>query len=675
MASTRSPSATPLTPADLRWSCDPASLGFASTDELPPLDLVLGQDRAVQAIRFAMGMRHTGYNLFALGSAGVGKHHVLRRFLEEEASRWPVPDDWCYVHSLADENAPLALRLPPGEGPRLRDELAALVVELKAAIPAAFESEDYLNRRQVIHDQAEKAEDQAFEAVKQLAREHDLVIIRAPGGVVLAPVQNGEVMPNERFETLGPEDQKRIEANLALMHDPVNEAIRRLPALKKRYREAVLQLDQEVSAAAVGPAFAELRARWSPEEVLDWLGALERDVVANAGRFLPEESDEDEEGPVVPDVIQGPDEGSWEDLRRYRVNVLVSHVGSEGAPVVREDDPTLGNLLGRIEHVSTYGALSTDFTRIRPGALHRANGGFLVLDARRLLEEPMAWEHLKQALRHGEIRMPMPSANGGVVTAITLEPQPIPLELKVALVGDRALFYMLGEGDPQLGRLFKVAADFEDDMPRDLESVRGMARLLARLAREDGLRTLSADGVARVVEEAVRLAGDRRRLALEVEALADLLREADHFAGQEGVERTTAAQVDGALAARRFREGRLPDQARRAILDGTVHISTSGTATGEIVGLSVYELGRLSFGAPARISARVRLGEGEVLDIEDEVELSGAIHAKGVHLLEGFIGGRFGAAAPCRSRPAWPSSRATARSTATARPWPRPACC
>ena len=638
------PAAPALAPEQLRWTCDPADLGFSSTAELPDIDRIIGQDRAVEAIRFAIGVRHHGYNLFALGPGGVGKHHLLRRFLEQEAINCEVPRDWCYVHPMGEDTAPRALGLPAGEGIRLRDDVARLVAGLKVSLPAAFEGEDFLSRRQRLNAQAEKAEEEALAEVKVEARAHDLVVLRAEDGVVLAPLKDGEVIPNEDFETLSTAEREHIEAELATMSKRVHEAVRRLPALKKKAAEEQSALEREVGLSVVGPAFAELRAQWADEQVLDWLKRFEQDVLTNLPRILPAADDAVELPEALEQAIA--EEGGWVDLRRYRVNVLVSQVGRQGAPVVREDDPTLGNLLGRVEHVAAFGALTTDFTRIRPGALHKANGGFLLLEARRLLEEPLAWEHLKQALRHSEIRVPSPSLAGGVVTAVTLEPQPIPLQVKVVLVGERLLYYLLSEADPELTRLFKVTADFEEDMPRTPESQVMAARLLGTLAREEGLRALHASAVARLLEESVRLAGDRGRLSTHIESLVDLLREADHAAGLQRRELTEAADVMAALQARRHREGRLEERVRRQVLEGLVRVPTEGLAVGEVNGLAVLELGRTAFGQPTRLGARVRLGDGEIVDIEHEVELGGPIHSKGVHILKGFLGGRFGSEAP-----------------------------
>lgn len=632
-------------PADaLRWTCDPVALGFQSTAELSPLDAPLGQHRAMEAIRLAIGVRHPGYNLFALGTSGVGKHHLVEGFLARHAERCAAARDWCYLHPLGD-GAPVALGLPAGQGLRLRDEAAALVVELQEALAAAFEGEDYLARRQELHEAAEAAEAEAFAQVDALAQEHELAVVRSAGRVMLQPLKEGETIAAEAFDALPAQEREAIEARLAALEEPVREAMVRLPALRRRAREALEALDTEVSTAAVSPAFVEVTARWEQVEVRAWLERLRQDVVANAHRLLPEEESEDEDGPLVaaPELA---DEDGWADLRRYRVHVLVSHSPQAPAPVVREDDPSLGNLFGRIEYVSSFGALSTDFLRIRAGALHRANGGFLVLDARRLVEEPLSWEYLKQALRRREIRLPTPGLSGSVVTTVTLEPEPIPLELKVVLVGERELYYLLSEADPQFDRLFKIAADFEDDMVRDAGTVDGSARLLATLVQEHGLRPLSAAAVARVLEHSVRLADDQQRLSTHVDALADLLRESDYCAALAEHPLITAEDVHAALAARRIREGRLEERALHAVLDGTVRVPTEGSEIGEVNGLALFEIGRSSFGQPLRVGARVRLGEGEIVDIEHEVELGGPIHSKGVKILVGFLGGRFGKRRP-----------------------------
>ncbi|MCB9780283.1 MAG: AAA family ATPase [Alphaproteobacteria bacterium] len=640
-----SSSARLLPASSLRWTCDPAALGFSSTEELPAPDRVVGQDRAVASVRFAIDMAHPGYNLVAVGPDGVGRHSVVRQFLEAEAARRPAPPDLVYVHCFADSATPMALTLAPGQGPVLQKTAAALVDELQAALTAAFESEDYLDRRQYIHDQAEAARESIFEAVKEKAREQGLVVLRAPGGVVLAPLVDGEVVPSEQFETLDAETRARIDAAMAAIHDDVNEAVRKMPGLQKRAREMVAALDREVARAAIAPPFADARARHADPAVQAWLDAMAADVVENHEHFLPVSEDE---GIDLAEALRGTadtDDDGWSSLRRYRVNVLVSHDPAGGAPVVQEDDPNLGNLLGRIEHVASFGALTTDFTRIRPGALHRASGGFLVLAARRLLTEPLAWQYLKQALRQGQLRIPPASDMGLSISTVSLQPGPFALDVKVVLVADRLLHYLLTETDPEVARLFKVVADFDEDMDRTAD-LDGMAALVGALARTHGLLPLDAAAVAAVLEHAARMASHQQRLSTHVEALSDLLREADHHARRAGHAPIGAADVHAALAAARYREGRVRDHSHRAILERTIRVPVEGAEVGEVTGLTVLTVGRSEFGLPVRISARVGAGDGEVIDIEDEVELGGPIHGKGVHILRGFLRGRFGAKRP-----------------------------
>jgi predicted ATP-dependent protease len=633
----------PLPPEALRRRCDPATLPFASTAELEPLAEAFGQERAVEALRFGASMRRDGYHVFALGPAGAGKRRLVWRLLAERAAAEPVPPDWCYLHDFEDSQHPRAVDLPPGTGQRFRRDMDALVEELKAAVPAAFESDEYRTRLQMMHKQLEEEREKAMAALSQKAEARSIGIVRTPVGLAVAPVKEGEVLEPERFRQLPAEERERIQKDLQELQEALAEVMRTFPAQERRHREQVKEMNREVAQHAVGHLIDDVRARYGAlPQVVAHLDAVRKDVVENVHEFLGAAADGGEEG--LPAQMRRLFTETPA-MRRYQVNVLVDRSGATGAPLVEEDLPTHAALVGRMEHQAHFGALVTDFTLLRGGALHRANGGYLLLDARRLLTQPFAWEELKRALRSRLLRIEPAERRFGLGGATALEPRPIPLDLKVVLLGDRMLYYLLAELDPEFPALFKVAADFEDEVARDGGEL-PFAQLLARLIREEGLRPLDRGGVARLLEEAARLAGDAGKLTARIDDLADLLREADLSAAAAGRAQAGAADVQAAVDGQERRADRIPRLTLERIAEGTLLIDTAGAQVGQVNGLSVLSLGRRSFGRPTRITARVRLGRGEVVDIEREVELGGPIHSKGVLILAGFLGARFAADRP-----------------------------
>jgi predicted ATP-dependent protease len=480
-------------------------------------------------------------------------------------------------------------------------------------------------------------------ALSKKAQERGVGIVRTPVGLAVAPVRDGEVVEPDRFHQLPPEEQARIQKDLSEMQEQLANLVRSFPAIERRHRDKVKEMNREVALYAVGHLIDDLRKRYAElPQVVSHLDAVQKDVVENVHEFLAGADGGDEALSVQMRrlFVETPV------FRRYQVNALVDRTGLEGAPLVFEDLPTHPALVGRIEHHAHFGALVTDFTLLRAGALHRANGGYLLLDARRLLQQPFAWEELKRALRSGMVRIEPAERRFGFGGGSTLDPRPIPLDVKVVLFGERQLYYLLAELDPEFSTLFKVAADFEDDTPREAGGELRFARLLARVAKEEGTRPLDRGGAARVAEHAARLAGDAAKLTARMDEVTDLLRESDHIAGQGGRAAITAEDVQAAIDGQIRRAGRIQGRMQDVIAEGTVLIDTAGSRVGQVNGLSVAMLGRFAFGRPSRITARVRLGRGEVVDIEREVELGGPIHSKGVLILAGYLGSRYASDRP-----------------------------
>jgi len=634
----------PLAPEALYKPCDPGKFKFETTAELPDLTELIGQERALEAIRFGVGIHRPGFNLFLLGPGGTGKFGAMREFLVKRAATEPTPDELCYVNDFENAKVPLALRLPPGRGILLRDEMDRLLEHMQSAIPSAFESDTYTARKRVIEQEVKERQQKALDEIRKEADEKGIALVQTPTGVVLAPVRNGEILTPEEFEKLGETEHKQAEASIVEMQDKLQAALRQMPKFEQEGREKLRELNREVAIFAVGHLIDELRKKYLDlPEVAAFLHDVQVDISENVDEFLaPQEHPlASLLGVTPPSEPKGP-----AFLRRYRVNVLVDHSGKEGAPVILEEHPTYQNLVGQVEYMSHLGALSTDFTLIRPGALHRANGGYLLLDAHKLLMQPYAWEALKRCLQTSQVRIESLGQMLSLVSTVSLEPQPVALVVKVVLIGERYLYYLLCSLDPEFSELFKVAADFEEQMERNAESDFLYARRIGTVARHENLLPFDRGAVCRVIEQCSRMTGDSQKVQTRRRALADLLREADYQAREASRSVVSAEDVQRAIDAQIRRADRIRNRLQEEMVRGTILIDTQGERTGQVNGISVIDLGQFAFGHPSRITARVRLGKGEVIDIEREVELSGPIHSKGVLILSGFLGARYAADHP-----------------------------
>ncbi len=631
----------PLAPARLYHHVDPDSLTFDTTADLEELDNALGQPRATAAMSFGIGMARKGYNLFVLGQSGTGRHSLVRRTLEEKAAGEAAPDDWVYVHNFAVAHQPCAMRLPPGRGPELSHKMAAAIEDLRVAIPAVFESEEYRTRRQVVDASFKQQQENAFDSLRKRAEEQHIALIQTPVGMALAPMRDGEVLKPEQFNTLPEEDRQRIQNTIRDLQNELQEIVSQMPQWEKEHRETVRELNREMSGYAIRHAISEVSLAFADlADVTAYLQTVADDLIENVDAFLPQPEAAMALRAMLPQSQKGA--GSADGiLRRYMVNVIVDNSQASGAPVVHDDNPALAYLTGRIEHIAQMGALVTDFGLIKPGSLHKANGGYLILDARRLLTQPFSWDALKRTLRSGELRIQPPEQMYGMATTISLEPQPIPLDVKVVLIGEREHYYLLSQYDPDFSDLFKVAVDFEEAIDRDPGAVADYARLVAGVVRRENLRPCTKGAVARTIEHGSRLADDAEKLTLKISDIGNVLREADYWAGTDGKAVIDADDIQRAIDAGVHRVDRIRERSHEAIEREIVLIATDGTAVGQINGLSVIGLDGFRFGRPSRITARVRLGAGRVIDIEREVELGGPLHSKGVMILSAFLGAAF----------------------------------
>lgn len=632
------PAHAPLSVPDLRRSVSPDSLGFASTAELEPAVGLIGQERALKAIDFGVTMGSQDFNIFVLGPPASGKSTAVRSYLERKTAEPATVYDWVYVNNFDDGNNPRALRLPCGRAVPFHKAMVSLIDELRQTLPAIFEDDEYQGRRRQIDDGFRAGQEDALEALTEKAREQNIAILRTPTGIGMAPMLDGKVVKPEVFAGLPEEMRKNVESKIEGLQKELAAILENVPKSEKERRKQLQTLNEEVAGGVVREALNDVRqAHADIPEIIKYLEIVERDMVRNFALFFAQEAEEGQPVQRSVDTTKDPR------FRRYLVNIMVSQQSTStcAQPIVEELNPNYGNLIGRIEHVAHMGSLVTDFLLMKPGALHRANGGYLLVDARKLLLSPFAWEALKRAIKAQMLRIEQPVETNGFASTQSIDPEPIPLDVKVVLFGDRQLYYALAAGDPDFNRLFKVQADFDDTIGRTGENQQSYARLIAAIVKRHKLRPVDATGVARLIDEGSRLADDREKLSIQVGNLADLIREADYWAGQMGQEMVSNEAVGRAIEERIQRSDRLRDRSQEGIERDMVLIETDGAKVGQINGLAVLQLGDFAFGKPSRITARVRMGKGRVTDIEREANLSGALHTKGVMILWGYLAGKF----------------------------------
>lgn len=624
---------TPLDTQQLHRACDPEQFTFRTTAELADLTDIIGQARAMDAVRFGSDIRREGYNLFVLGSSGMGKHSLVQQLLENRASREAEPADWCYLNNFAQPHKPKTLKLPCGKGEALRQHMERLVDYLRSAVPVQFESEEYRNRINAIQKEYSERQEREITELGEEAEKKEIILLRTPEGFALAPSHNREVIPPEEYNKLPQERKDKIEADIGELQTHLEKILSHLPQRRRERSECIKQLNHEMMRSAVAHMIDELRALYADlPDVLAYFDAVQQDMVMHVDDFRkPDESIN----------ISGMSVVTHQTFNNYQVNVLTCNHQKPGAPVVCEDNPTYSNLVGRVEHVSQFGALVTHFTLIKPGALHRANGGYLLLDIRKVLMQPFAWEGLKRALQARKIHIESLGQVYSLVSTVSLEPEPVPLDVKVVLFGERLSYYLLQEYDPEFKELFKVAADFEETIERTPENHFLYAQLIATLARKEGLLPYDRHAVARVIDHSARLTGDSQKLSMHMRSIADLLHEADYWARANNSDAVRASDVQQAIDAQIRRQARIRDRLYEAIQRNILMIATHGAVTGQVNGLSVIELGGFAFAQPTRITATTRFGKGDVINVEREAKLSGAIHSKGVFILSSFLAARY----------------------------------
>jgi predicted ATP-dependent protease len=631
-----------LNPDELWSPFDAAAFDFETTDALPGDIAIIGQDRAVEAIDFGVGIASFGFNVYALGYTGTGRTTTLRIFLERVAAGQPVPGDWIYVNNFVDPNRPNAISLPPGTAVEFRQDMQELVTDLLREIPRAFESEDYEKQRDAILREIQEQRSQAFGQLERLVNERGFALLKTATGMGIAPVLNGQVLTPEAYQELDEATRKEIEAREQMLQSEMSEPMRNLRELEKATKRRLQDFDRSIADFAVGHQIEELRQKYGHlEEIPEYLAAVQADLVDNVDGF---KSPDEESGEALTAAMQAGQREAL--LKRYSINVIVDNSQQQGAPVIFEANPTYSNLLGRVEHRAEFGALLTDFTMIKAGCLHRANGGYLAVEMRGLLTNPLAWDALKRSIKNTCIRTEEMGAQMQVVSTVTLEPEPIPLNVKVLLIGDPLTYYLLYEYDEDFRKLFKVKADFGAHFERTPQSCRSYALFVAARCHEEGLLPFDQQSVARVIEYGSRLAEHQKKLSTRFGDIADLVREASYWAKRRNSQRTAGEDVQKAIDQKIFRSNRAEELAQEPIDEGSLRVDVQGTVVGQVNGLSVMSMGDYSFGKPSRITVRTYTGRSGVVSLDREAKLSGRIYDKGLFTLNGYLGGKYALSAP-----------------------------
>jgi predicted ATP-dependent protease len=632
-----------LTADQLRRACLPGDLSFHSTDDLEQMNEIIGQERATRAIEFGLDIPSYGYNIYALGPSGAGKTTTIAKYLERKAANRPVPNDWGYVNNFQRPDEPLALRLPPGGGRTLRDRFDALLTALEEQLPKAFEGENYEQHRKNLVKDLEQRRQNVSQNMDAFARVRGFVIVQTPMGLLFSPLSDGKPLSSEQFRLLPVEEQQVYEAKEPELRNEMEKTLRELKGLDEEEANLLQNLDREIAATTISPGFDELQADYAQwDEVVEYLGTVREHLSQNVEGYKSGPSGGKEEESSSANWLLGPPQSLFE---HYRINVVTDHDGESGAPVVVETNPTYYNLIGRIEQEAQFGALVTDYSLIKGGSLLRANGGYLVVDARALLRQPLAFEALKRSLRHQEVKIEELGAQLSMIATTSLSLEPIPLEVKVILIGDPYTYYLLYAYDDEFQKLFKVRADFASQMDWTVENMVKVARFIGTRCAEEALPPFDVSGVAKVIEYSSRLVEDQRKLTTRFAHVADIVREAAYWAqaaarpAASGALFVTSQDVQRAIDERRYRSGLVEERVREAIVNDLVMIDVAGAAVGQVNGLAVLTLGDTMFGKPARITAKAFLGQSGVINIEREAKLSGKVHDKGMLIISGYLGG------------------------------------
>ena len=618
--------------AELRHTCDPAEFPFKTTAELSLRDEVIGQTRAVKAIEFGISIRNHGYNIFVSGIPGTGRNSIAKSIVKRISLDRPVPDDWCYVNNFKDPDRPRAIKLPAGKGREFRRDVEKFIEFMQSEIPKVFESKEYEEQKTRIMDESEKAKEVLFADAGKRALELGFQLTITRTGIVKVPLWKGKPLTPEELESLSPEQRRELEGHEKMVDTEIRDFLSKARLLGKEAHEKVHDLNRRVAHFAMGHLLDDLKEKYRINpRIPEYLAEVEEDILNNLREFLGQTQE-------LPYQIEGMDKGSF--IERYKVNVLVDNAETKGAPVIEESNPTYNNLVGRIERKARFGALYTNFTMVRSGSLLQANGGYLVLNALDVLRTPFSWDALKRVIKKNEVKVEDMAELYGITTG-GLKAEPIPVSLKIIMLGSPWLYYLLYYYDEDFRDIFKVKSDFDTQIESSIDEKMRYANFIGAMVKNDGLLPFDRSAVAGVVDHAVRLAEKKNKLSLRFSELSDLVRESSYWAEKSGSGVVAALHVDKALDEKIYRANLLDERIQELFTEGTLMVDVSGSVVAQVNGLSVYDIGDFSFGKPSRITSRVYLGKSGVIDIEREAKLSGRIYNKAVLILSGYLGGTY----------------------------------
>lgn len=620
----------------LSWKCEPELFKFQTTAELGELEGGIGQERAFRSIEFGLGMSECGFNLYLSGETGTGRTSLTMGLLKKRAAGEALPRDWCYVNNFKNSDNPISLSLPAGMGKELEHDLNELLQVVRNDIPKALQSKEYALDKTAIILANQERNNKLFVALDKEAQEKGYVLQRTVSGMVMVPQIEGRNMTNEEYDNLDPQEKARIDQSGNDLKGRLADVLSITMENEKALREALAKLDRELGISAVGHHITPLLIKYTGfRKVVAYLEEVQEDILRNLEGFKGTESTQ--QPPVM-----GPDSAPSPFFERYTVNLLVDNRNTSGAPVVYEANPTYHNLFGRIDHVMQAGGIATtSFTRIKPGALHRANGGYLVINALDVLTNPFAWEALKRAIRNSEIKIEDIMEQYRFLTIVSIKPEPVPLKAKIILIGSPQIYQLLFNLEPDYRKFFKVRADFDSRITRTPEALRDYALFVSSHCRKENLLPFSNGAVCGLVEYAARSMEDQEKLSSQFMEISDLIREADYWARRENKRVVDGEAFQRTLEEKVYRSNRIEERIRELIAEGTLLVDSAGSEVGQVNGLSVIQLGDYTFGRPSRVTARVYMGSGKMVNIEREVKLSGPIHDKGLLILTGYLGGKY----------------------------------
>lgn len=616
--------------------CDPDIFTFNTTEDLPDFKETIGQERALHALDFGLSLESTGFNIFILGEHGTGKMTTVRSFLSQKAMNEPVPQDWCYVYNFKDSDVSVAISLDPGSAVIFQKDMEELIKILKAEIPKVFESKEYEKQKNKIIEEPQKQQKDIFSGLEEEAQQKGFSVRKTVSGLIIIPVKKtGEPLTEDEYELLDENTRKKIDEIGKTLQEKLNDVVRIARESEKMVKESIGRLEKEAALSSVGHLIDELKNKYKDhEKITAYLEDVKEDILEHLDDFKAQE----EQAPPLPFMKLPKTEPIF---TRYTVNVLVNNKDCKGAPCIFESNPTYFNLFGRIEHKFQYGIALTDFSMIKAGSLHKANGGYIVINALDLLRNIFAYDSLKRAIRNKEIKIEDVWEQYRLISTTTLKPEAMPLDVKVILVGNPYLYYLLYNLDEEYRELFKVKADFDSRMVRTEGNINKYASFVTTLCREEKLLPFDRAGVAKVVEFGSRLAEHQNKLSSRFSDIADILREASYWASKSNSNIVSDGHVHKAMDERIFRTNRIEERLREMILEGTIIVDTKGEKVGQINGLAVLDLGDYSFGKPSRITAKTYTGKAGVVNIERETKMSGKIHEKAILIITNYLGSRY----------------------------------